>query len=1016
MNKQPGCRPSACGPFLRNCQMQNLHLINRTERSSPEEESVVRVSVVPPSASGTWIQGESAPANTAMQYSDYFGCYAFVQGDNLLTTKGDAFSIGSSPNFWALSPGGDLVVFESGNNLFVYDIESETKTTIQENFGSVIAAAFRNDNKFVAVASPTLVKTYASNGDVEGSFEVGDVVDIAWNPNGTWLAVGAGNKVFFREKNCCPRQELEFEENVISVSWSYHMDVLAVHLQSKVVLLQSKNRVFHRKFEIINPEADFGKVIWSQSALAFCLLSQGGRIFDYEFNKCADSDDNAIYVINGNVLQISDWSRSLIPPPMCHRKQEFDSQISCIASNNDVVAVFTNTRVVFGNDGSSLELPDGPVQCACFREDKLVFAVGDTIWESDGKSIGDCRKMDGFVSFLTPSYVVLSQVTVLNGEATRNLGFPAQVVVQNGNDLAILGRGGVLEFNGEVKSRTAHTMICTERLLSYIDEGVMHHIIYCGNETAREVEPSAELLFFVRKLFSVVIQMNRGNIETVAPHVIVEAALRELIGANEYGEALRISKRYQVIFSRFISLGKIDLNALCSQITDFQLGQFISGLKPMEVPSEMTFVLDFMRFILDAAVDFDAAKKVLTFGEFDSDRELAQKFPMTFCICCILLESAPSAVAFACAFNSSDKVKETINFLLTLFDANELYDISLRTYDPRCITTVALVTMKEPSTYVNFVEELKEMQNPHLKMAVIDENLGNYSKAIHEYALCGPEYVEKCVYLITREKLFDDGIDAYSDNKEIKERIMLMRLDHLESAAKNAQPNKQQSEADARCAAMTALELQNNDVIVRFIPQIVRCKDLWRMAVAHVDNDGRQKLCEALTKAKNFTDAAEIYHHYLGDAKKASELYVKAQEWAQAVECGMPPAEMAQQAFKILAGACKKNIQEARRLKERFVEVLEKQKEHPESTAKKGKNRDKRGLPSIVAQIQALLPSQERKEQYEFVQGILRGSGHQDLADELRALFRDMVRAIWPVPHLPDNEEMPVPEFLRGIL
>ena len=983
--------------------MQNLHLVNARERASPDEDGLTCVTIVPPGAARKWIKSESLPENSVLYHSDYWGGYAFVAGDSLCSTSGETANLGRVPDFWTLSPGGDLALLESGGSVFVYDVDGDNSVLLEEGFGKVVAGAFRNDNKFVAVAAAAGVKTFACDGKVEGSCEVEGVVDVAWNPSGTWLAIAAGNKVLFKEKNCCDRQAVEFEEPVISVTWSYHMDILAVHLQSKVVVLQEKNRVFHRKFEISNPAADFGKVIWAQSTLAFCLLNQDGRIFDYAFNKCADSDENGMYVVNGNVLQISEWSRSLIPPPMCHRKHEVDSQISCVVSNNSCVAVFTNTSLVFGSD--VLQLPASPVQCACFRGDKLYFAVGDTVYESDGKTISDGKKMDGFVSFITPSYFVLNEIDVCDGNTTRRLDFPAYIVIQNGEDLAILGRNGVLEHNGQVRSRTAHTLLCTERLLSYIDEGVMHHIVYCGKETAREVEPKAELLFFARKIFSVVIQMNRGNIETVAPHVIVEAALSELIAKNEYGDALKISKRYQIVFSRFIRLGQIDLDPMCSQVSDFQLGQFISSLKPLEDEPEMNFVLELMRFILGANVEYNRQEKSVTFADFNSDGPHAQNFAKTFCICCILLESTPSAIAFACSFNSSDKVKETINFLLTLYDANELYDLSLRTYDPRCITTVALITMKEPSTYVDFVEEIKNMENPHLKIATIEENLGNYARAIHEYALCGAEYEERCMYLITQEKLFEDGIDAYRDNVEVKTKVMLARLDYLEKSTKDA---------DVRCAAMTAISLQSSELIDRFMPQIVK-SNIWRVAIPHMNDESKQRLCDVLVKEKSYTDAAYIYQHYLNNTKEASELYAKAQDWLRALECGMAPGEMSELAFKILMGECKKNTKEAERLKKRFVETLEKQKEHPENT-KKGKNKDKRGIPSIIAQITQLLPTADRTSQYEFVQGLLRENGQSDLADQLRVAFRQMVRAVWPIPHLPENEEMQVPPFLRGIL
>ena len=96
--------------------------------------------------------------------------------------------------------------------------------------------------------------------------------------------------------------------------------------------------------------------------------------------------------------------------------------------------------------------------------------------------------------------------------------------------------------------------------------------------------------------------------------------------------------------------------------------------------------------------------------------------------------------------------------------------------------------------------------------------------------------------------------------------------------------------------------------------------------------------------------------------------------------------------------------------------VKEKQKIHADSHIRHGKNKEKRGLPAIIVQLTTLLPNEAKTTEFKQVGEILRMVGENGKADELKQAFREMVQAIYPIPHLPDNEELPVPNYLQGIV
>jgi elongator complex protein 1 len=466
-----------------------------------------------------------------------------------------------------------------------------------------------------------------------------------------------------------------------------------------------------------------------------------------------------------------------------------------------------------------------------------------------------------------------------------------------------------------------------------------------------------------------------------------------------YSEALRVSKRYQITFSRVIGLGDISLEILCDQVPDSQLRQFVSNLKPQTVRSDLQFLLSFLSFVLNVSVTYDAAINV---PPYDSEPPSVRKFATTICISFIVLEVPVFAVRLACQFESHEDIKSTVSFLLTLYDANELYDIAMKTYDTKCIASVGLVTMKEPSSYIPFVEELNRIDNPHRRNALIDEAVDDNEHAIGEYAQCGPEYEDTCVNIIVRECLFDVGLRSYPKESPVWFRICRLKLGSLAT-------NKTEE------IARTALQLGDPDQIVKFIKPIIAA-NLWRPAIRRLNREAVPAVRDALIGAKMFADAAYVEFHYLQNALAAVELFVQGHEWLKAIECGASEETVAEKAFQMFSNELTRGIGEAQKIKARFDDVERKLSEHLESTARRGRNKEKRGLSALIQKLNEMLPTPERQRTIEAIISLLRKVGNEKQAQTLKELFCGLCRAVWPIPRLPETETPPVPSHLQGIL
>ncbi|OHT03628.1 hypothetical protein TRFO_28953 [Tritrichomonas foetus] len=1029
--------------------MQNLHLINT---SSYPIKDFIHPSQNLPLITALYNEHikllfpELGSDPISVCFSDFLNHYVIFMVDEVLI-EGESepfFTLPFLINYATLSKSGDFAILASNSDIYILDMDSDSTNRLNkivEDFDQkILFAAFRNDNKFCAICTETMVRTISHEiPEQQGQYEVSNPSGVAWNPLGSWLAVSSGKKVIFLEKNCCLRQVVEVDDEIISISWSSHRDIISVMDKNyKITILSMKNRVFFSKYVIQSSCELHPAFFWSKIDLSFAVINPSNQtVLVYDFNHSVDKDEKSIYVFNGNILNVSDWSRSLIPPPLAHRKITFDSQITAFASNipnSEEIAVFTLTSLNFPHNGAQFPL-DAPVQCATYIANKLFFASSNKIFTFSDGSIQLVNELNAFCSFITPSYTVTSMSTIIssnlaNLESITEVGQsktiePISEFIQNEGETVAFCRNGKLLKNESLVAENVISVLFEEKLFAYIylgAEGTTCHIQY-GLEQAkdRQIEPLAQLLYFSRPIYSLITLMNRGNIETNTPHVIVEAALRSLIADDQYEEAHRLSKKYQIPFSRFIQLGDIDLGILCQQIPDTQLRSCLSVLTPLKTEKDMSFVLAFLSHILGAPVTYDKSKKQVIVPQYDVNREKVSSFATSCCICFVLLDSPVSAVSFSCAFPESDNVKNSITFLLTLYDNNQLYDISLKTYNTNCIASVALITMKEPSSYVPFIEELDNCTNNFLKMAKIDEAASDQESAIRHYAQAGEEYEEKVIYIIGNEsrlknmdkdedkyKLYDVGLESYPKGTPVWLKIIRMKIEALTSVAKRDRDN------DA--IAKTVIRSENSELIVEFIKEIVKSK-CWFLSVPFLSVNEYPILKKALEDDRQFIEAANFTAQYLPNEKEEiTRLFLLCHEWYRAVQNGAPLESTAITAYETLMKETHRKRDNARMLKHKFDEVAEKQKIHPDSSIRHGKNKDKRGLPAIVSQLTSLLPDDKKDTEYRQVADLLKFIGELDKCEELRVAYREMARSIWPIPKLPENEEMPIPIYLRGIV
>lgn len=983
--------------------MENIHFLQESTRDllplTTDLQNTCISRILPPVVSKIPI--ELAQKVLKIEYSDYFEEYLIFTEDYLykgISTPEVLLEFPEMITCGRISPSGEYAFISGKATNCIITLDTKEVIYLDEDpeFDTVLAA-FRYDSQFIAIADPNQLRTYKRTGGLEGTIDIEEIKDMTWNSAGSWIAVAHGNTITFLEKNCRERQSIELPNQLICVSWSFDLDILAaMDDQFNIYILSHKNRVFYRKLDFkLNVKELQPSIFWGRH-LNFSVVDSDGLIHDIYLNKYVDSTEKSVYVINGNALCISNWSKALIPPPLFHEKIEYEDQIVCVAADSNHLAIFTKTHIHI--DEKQYEAPV-PYYTACWRNDVLHFASGNTIFAFEDGKIVEKNTEEYPVNFITPSFTVCN-MSLINGIV--DLQGITTFIENDGKFAAMCSTGKLYLNNNNPVTTSASSFLYTERLFAYIDNASTLHINYDDQSTEHQTELQARLLFFSKHIHSVVIQMQRGNTETLAPHIVVESALRDLLAQHLYSDAIRVSKRYQINFTRLIQLGEIDIEKFLQNAADGQLHQLFSSLTPFKVENDMKFVLNFLGYVLGGEVTYDEAEQNVVHQPFDPERELSKKYATSVCLSFLLLNLPAKAIQFACSFTESQTAKSVINFLLTMYDPEQLYDLSMKTYDVDCIASVALVIMKEPSSYIGWIEELKNCSET-LRIAKIDEHLGDHKNAVKYYAQCGPEWEELCLSIIRREKLYNEGINAYKPGTPIWMNIINMKLEELSKEEKNNQE-----------VAATAIRSNDGEIVLKYVKQIARA-GLFRLALKIIPDGKHDQLKEALEKEKAYNDAGYVAAQYCHDNKEAIRLFMLAHKWYKAIENGATEEDVANESFEMLKVEFQKIENDAAKLKEKYQDILSKQKDHPEST-KRAKNKDKRGLPAIVARLETLLPSNQRKHEVEQVVALLTNLNQLDKVETLRRAFRAACRAVWPIPHLPDTEDMMPPPYLKGIL
>lgn len=420
------------------------------------------------------------------------------------------------------------------------------------------------------------------------------------------------------------------------------------------------------------------------------------------------------------------------------------------------------------------------------------------------------------------------------------------------------------------------------------------------DERCRSIERGARLVTVVPSAACLILQMPRGNLETIYPRAMVVAGIRALIEQKNYKKAFSNCRTQRVDMNilydhapeQFMSSVPLFIDQV-KKISYIDL--FLSSLREENVTQTMykdTRVMtgpeiDILRLNGTSTgpeqINFTATSKVnricdafLEVLKTRTATNLQNIITANVCKSPPALDDGLLVVAKLMKEDGpmADKAVEHICFLA---DVNRLYENALGLYDLDLALLVAQQSQKDPREYLPFMQSLQEMTQLRRRFS-IDDYLGRHIKALtHLHDLNA--FSELQAYT-QKHSLYQSALSIYRYNPAQHSAIIELYAQHLESKS-NFKEAALAYESLTNYARATSCYLSSGPSQWRetFFCALSQTPPLSGVPLT----DLATSLYDALIESKDYFAAATVQLDYLSSVSNAARALCKGYFFADAL-------------------------------------------------------------------------------------------------------------------------------------
>lgn len=415
------------------------------------------------------------------------------------------------------------------------------------------------------------------------------------------------------------------------------------------------------------------------------------------------------------------------------------------------------------------------------------------------------------------------------------------------------------------------------------------------DERCRNVERGAKLITVMPSTFACVLQMPRGNLETIYPRALVLAGIRSCISKQDYKKAFSICRARRVDLNILYDYAPTQLmdnvDLFLNQVRKVEyVDLFLSSLTEEDVTETIykdTLEVQGVEGFINGDVPPSTVSKPTTGSKInrvcdaflESLRRQGHKRLQNI-VTAHVSKNSPDLEAGVRLVSElrkkeedKERLEQAIEHICFLADVNQLYDTALGLYEIEVALLIAQQSQKDPREYLPYLQGLHDMA-PLRQRFAIDNDLKRYGKALsHLHAM--EEFEELQNYTIKHE-LYSAAIDLYRyDSKKVVD-IMRLYADFLTSRNRYKE-------------AGIAYEFIGDHTHAY---ESYRSGSMWRECLStaalvpvsdEVLHTIATDMADSLIESKDFSSAATIHLDYLSDLPTALSLLCKGHHYAEAL-------------------------------------------------------------------------------------------------------------------------------------
>uniref|UniRef100_A0A4W5NSL0 IkappaB kinase complex-associated protein n=1 Tax=Hucho hucho TaxID=62062 RepID=A0A4W5NSL0_9TELE len=714
---------------------------------------------------------------------------------------------------------------------------------------------------------------------------------LCWKPSGSLIAATQRHpnkhSVVFMEKNGLLHGDftLPFGKEQVKVKellWNSDSTVLAVWLEDMTPGEEGQSVCFQlwtvgNYHWYLKQNLDFGSdpqrapayVSWDpERPLRLHLVTRGWASLNYDWGWSTDrshgedGNDNAnVAVIDGDKVLVSTFRQCVVPPPLCAYDLQLPAPVNLVTFQHQR----TNELAALTADGHiSVYGQGGPPEVSSLIAQPLLFSLSCVVeWKDSAGCIinfpDPCVQTALFtieeVASNVSSFVVYDDFLLLTTHSHTCRCFRLTTLTVKGLQVALAADGGQNDQN---------------------------------DETLRRVERGSRIVTVVPQDTRLILQMPRGNLETIHHRALVLAQLRKWLDSHKFREAFECMRKLRInlnliydhnpeVFLESVEtfLRQLDsINHINLFLTELKEEDTTTTMYPCPVNTtgqsapaacgkKVDIVCDALRCTMESIDQY--CLSILTSHVKKTVPELEVALQKVH----ELRVNPPSAA-------NAVSAEEALKYLLFLVNVNELYEHSLGTYDFDLVLMVAEKSQKDPKEYLPFLNMLKTLE-PNYQRYTIDKHLKRYRKALHHLSKCGEEHFTEALNLVKDQRLYSEALGLYPTDSPQYKALSCAYAEYLVEQQQAEQAGLllwRCGEATRALQAFVGSASWRNALCVA--EQIPLPSD--QLALLARDLAGTK-----LIELRRYTEAAILLERYAKDCEEAISALITGAVWEEAL-------------------------------------------------------------------------------------------------------------------------------------